>query len=102
MKRDMSAYTRCSNTSRKGEGRQNVNICGAYTPSWTAISRAASVLNGVTIYVAESNGRNFSEITSAKGRSIVEFEPPEPSLLFNGAAERFVRSFPESAAFRKS
>ena len=88
-----------------GEGReQSVNIC-ACTPSWTVTSRAISASKGVTMYSAESKGRNFSElkITSAKGLSTVEFEP-EPSSLFNGAEERFLRSFPGSVAavFRKS
>ena len=72
-------------------GKQSANIC-ARIPSWTSRSRATSASNGETMYIAESNGRNFSEITSAKGRSIVKLEP-EPSLLFkfNGAAELLFR-----------
>ena len=79
--------------SSRGQRRQSVNIC-ARTPSSTVTSRASSASNGVTMYLTESNGTNFSEIISAKGRSCVELE--FDASLFWRVAERFLRSFPGS------
>jgi len=69
----------------EGEGGGGVNIC-ACSPSSTVTSRAASALNGLTMYISASKGGNFSEIISAKGRSFVELELE--ASLFNGAAVR--------------
>ena len=70
----------------KGGGQKcKIYALYAHIPSSTVASRATSASKGVTMYIAESNGRNFSEIISAKGRSFAELEV-SLELESNGAA----------------